>query len=194
MVYVPMCIRTRPRAPRRPVPYMTKSSPPDVEATGRCVVRHPCWALQVESGNKFPWLSVAYPLTAPEPGSKYRPGADEAIRTGWNRVRPPGGCTTTVPVPGAAESGIAASTKSGPAVVISTGRVRPAPSCTDMRTPLSVGTGAGENSETFVRVKVSRRNTLPGATVPRTRLAPFRTALGKITGGPKSNWAGAAKL
>ena len=99
-----------------------------------------------------------------------------------------------VPIPGDAESGITASRKSGPAVVISSGRVRPAPSCTDMRTPPSVGTGVVENSETFVRLNVSTRNTLPLATVPRTRLAPFRIALGNITGGPKSNCAGAAKL
>ena len=96
--------------------------------------------------------------------------------------------------PGEASRGITAWRKSGPAMVIGTGRVRPAVSTMDTRTPARTGTGVGEDSVTLVRLNVSMRNRLPAATVPRARLVPLRAAFGSRAGGPKSKAAGAAKL
>jgi hypothetical protein len=65
---------------------------------------------------------------------------------------------------------------------------------TDIRTPARIGMGVAVDSVDEVRLKVSTRNRLPGATLPRARLAPFRTALGNRAGGPKSKTAGGEKL
>jgi len=98
------------------------------------------------------------------------------------------------PIPGEASKGITAWRKSGPAMLSGTGRTRPAPSRIDICTPAKTGTGVGEDSVTLVRLKLSTRNRLRGATAPRARLAPLRTAFGSRAGGPKSKTTGAAKL
>src|SRR4051794_26357898 len=75
-----------------------------------------------------------------------------------------------------------------------TGSVRPELSTNDIRTPASCATGKGEDAEPLVSSNVSTLNTLPGATVPRLKLAPLSIPLGRITGGPKSNATGSARF
>ena len=82
-------------------------------------------------------------------------------------------------MPGGA-SGISASNSSGPAVVMPTGRTRPALSRMEARTPASTAAGDAENSETPVRLKVSTLNMLPGESVARLRLAELFDGVDRV--------------